>query len=134
MNSAGFPPHATNLLKGEEHVNQVLRKYGIDPRNPKDEKIDLDIFINEGVGSCRHLALVNTFALQEAKKDSHIKGQARINRNQTPLGGHAWTRYTNRDDDVFISDIALGLGVRSLREAQESGKWDYEKPEDSIAA
>ncbi len=104
----------------------------------KDGKIDLDVFIKEGVGECRHDALACAVLLELLKKDGFVSGRASVDRNAAFYpegddrlsGGHAWCRYTNSVGEVYVLDVAQGF-IGSLEEASKNPKaWAYQRPDD----
>lgn len=100
-------------------------------------KVNLGDFIEDGVGVCRHQALVTGYLLQRMKKEGYIRGDASVERSQrwSPNGereGHAWVRYTASTGDVMILDIAQRyFGLLEDSEGSKHG-WDYLRPEEQL--
>jgi hypothetical protein len=105
-------------------VKQIVRKYAAG----KDRKIQIDQFIKKGVGVCRHQALVCAVILELFQKEGIIEGKMSVDRN-TILGGHAWCRYTNSDEEVIILDVAREC-FGYLDEVKSKAAWSYARPED----
>ncbi len=99
----------------------------------KDQKVALDVFIDNKAGVCRHQALLVAYILEKMKSERHLNGTASIDRNTIPSqGGHAWVRYVNGAGKILIIDPAqnfIGSLEDSLRE-RNSGGWDYERASD----
>lgn len=112
-------------IQNRDAVKELIHRYGAE----KDVKIALDVFLEEGVGFCRHYALACGALLELFKKEGFIKGKISVDRNSTHLGGHAWCRYTNPDGEVFILDVAQKYFGR-LEDSVNGGRWDYHRPED----
>jgi len=108
----------------EKKVDKITKRLG-----GNDRKIALDVFIDEGVGVCRHHALACAALLELFKRNGYIQGTPSVDRNSTELGGHAWCRYTNSAREVFILDPTLSF-LGSLEEAESEGIWQYKRPED----
>lgn len=113
----------------ENAVLKLLDEYGVDPA--KDQKIDLEVFIYEGVGVCRHDALACALLLEMFKRDGITNGKASVDRNSTLYGSHAWCRYENSGGEIFILDITLQKDVKRLYDVLGKG-WPYERPEESL--
>jgi hypothetical protein len=109
----------------EEKVDEIIEELGVG----NDGKVALDVFIERGVGVCRHHALTCAALLELFKIDGYIRGTPSVDRNSTELGAHAWCRYTNSRGEVFILDPTLGFLGR-LEDAEEKGIWQYKRPED----
>ena len=108
-----------------EAVKEIIRKYGVQ----EDGKVSLGVFLEEGAGVCRHDALACSALLERFKEEGTIKGVASLDRNSTHLGGHAWCRYTNSINEVFILDVAQNFLGR-LEESLNEDRWAYQRPED----
>ena len=105
-------------------LEELLDHYNIED----DQKIALDVFIEYGIGVCRHMALTAGALLELFKKDGYIDGKMSIDRNTTELGGHAWIRYEKKDE-VTIIDPALGY-IGNLKNGLKI--WPYNRSEDGI--
>ncbi|MEA3343956.1 MAG: hypothetical protein U9Q92_07395 [archaeon] len=106
-------------------VKELIHRYKVE----KDGKISLDDFLEEGVGVCRHDALACATLLELFKKEGIVRGKTSVDRNSTYLGGHAWCRYTNSADEIFILDIAQRY-IGRLEDASNGDRWAYQRPED----
>ena len=97
----------------------------------KDKKVTLDMFIEQGIGLCRHQALACAAILELFKKDGIIRGRASVDRNYVEnWGSHSWCRYTNSLGYIYILDAALkniGL-IDDVSGPPEKGKWPYKRP------
>jgi hypothetical protein len=97
----------------------------------EDVKMNLEIFIANRVGSCRHRALTAGVLLETFKKNRLINGRVSIDRNEMmifgfPIGAHAWTRYTSSDGHVIILDAMQ----KYLGPIDEAKGWAYKRPGD----
>lgn len=101
-------------------------------------KIDLSMFIEDGVGVCRHQALTVGLLLEKMKEEGHIRGDISVDRSMTwnPKGerdGHAWVRYTSHSGDVWVLDVAQNyIGPIEKNEGRRHG-WDYLRPDEKRA-
>lgn len=104
-------------------------------------KVALDVYINAGVGVCRHQALFAGALFEGLVKEGILSGRVSVDRNRVKhdnddeYDGHAWTRYTNSAGEVFIIDVAQErVGpLESFMAARRSGDrrvWDYGREED----
>ena len=118
-------------------VSKILRELG----DGKDgTKIALQEYIQSGVGVCRHQALFAGQLLEGLRDKGYVSGTASVDRNKNRrvdndgYDGHAWVRYTNSNNEIFIIDVAQGIigSLRDIAEARDRGQkiWDYERPED----
>ncbi len=105
-------------------VDNLLAKYGAAP----DQKISLDIFLYEGIGTCVHSSLTCGVLLEKFIDMDIIHGKVSVDRNclyGRNGGGHAWCRYTSSLGQVVILDVMLDfIGDIS------NGLWDYKRPEE----
>ncbi len=94
-----------------------------------DDKFALDSFLLNKVGICRHQALLGGYLLEKLIAEGKIHGRVSVDRNYVEeKGGHAWVRYTNSNNEVFIIDPAQHYFGR-LDEIDED-RWFYERPSD----
>lgn len=95
-----------------------------------DKKIDLEVFLNEGKGVCRHQALLAAYYIERSIDGGFMKGSVSVDRNSIEgRGGHAWARYTASDGTVYILDPAQQF-VGTLEDSRSNGGWNYSRPED----
>ena len=95
-----------------------------------DEPMFLGEFIDFPGGVCRHQALLMAFILERLRHEGLIKGHVSVDRNKIEvLGGHAWVRYTNSRNVIYILDTAL-----NYRGPLHSTNipWLYKRPEDIV--
>jgi hypothetical protein len=92
-------------------------------------KIALDSFIYQKVGVCRHMALTCGALIELFKKEGHLNGKPSIDRNSNDSSGHAWCRYTDEYNNVWILDVAQNF-CGELKDATSSN-WSYKRPEDN---
>ena len=95
----------------------------------KDVKVNLGVFLKEGVGVCRHDALACAFLLDQFKADGYISGKVSVDRNYVKGGSHAWCRYTNSVGEVYILDVAQNY-FGTLKDATGLNRWIYSRPDD----
>ena len=108
-------------------VDQIHRRYGGIP----DQKIGLNNYIRDGVGVCRHQALLCGYLLERLVAEHHLSGTVSVDRNQVEgLGGHAWARYTTSGDKVIVLDVAQDYLGRLNDMSQDQNRWFYERPKD----
>lgn len=75
-------------------------------------KVDLSVFMNSGIGVCRHQALACGFLLERFVEREALTGQPRVLRNQmhspdpSRTGGHAWAQYTTSGGQEVVLDVA----------------------------
>ena len=112
-------------IQDDNAVRNLIKDYGFQ----NDIKVSLDLFLNSGIGVCRHSALACGALLELFKKDGIIRGEVSIDRNSTFLGGHAWCRYTSFNRRIFILDVTLQY-LGALNDASEKSIWGYKRLED----
>ncbi len=110
-------------------VKEIIRRCGVE----RDGKISLDVFLEEGVGVCRHDALACAIVLELFKREGITHGKASVDRNCSFLGGHTWCRYVNSVGEVFILDVAQGYLGR-LKDAPDDYKQVYQRPEELLSS
>jgi len=110
-------------IRDEKELNRILDKYNL----WKDKKVQLGIFINEGVGVCRHCTLACAAILERFKKENIIQGKASVDRSMQGILAHAWCRYTNSGGKVFILDVSNKY-LGPLEENINKANWDYRRP------
>ncbi len=96
----------------------------------KDAKASLDVFLENGIGTCRHDALLCGVLLELFKKKDIIKGQISVDRNNmNDKEGHAWCRYTAIAGEIFILDVSRDY-FGGLKDTEGKTSWIYKRPED----
>lgn len=135
---AVFDTVTENMAYSQEGVDRILQEIaeGQGEDSFRDgTKVSLTEFMQDGVGVCRHQALVAGIMLEKMKAAGTIRGDISVDRNMTwsPKGepsGHAWVRYTSNNGQVMILDIAQGyFGLLEDSEGVKHG-WDYLRPEE----
>lgn len=109
----------------DDAVKKLVLREGLE----NDSKVSLGVFLEEGVGVCRHDALACAVLLELFKRDGLIQGKASVDRNSMCFGGHAWCRYTNSGDERWILDVRQGYMGR-LEDSLAENKWAYQRPDD----
>ena len=92
-----------------------------------DQKIALSVFINSKGGVCRHEALLAAYLLEKLKVDKYVSGKVSVDRNFVEgKGGHAWVRYVNSANQVYIIDPAQNF----IGRIEDIGldQWFYTRP------
>jgi len=108
----------------DEPLKSIIEKNGAH----KDGKIALDTFLQAGTGNCLHDALTCAALLEMFQKQGLIRGKISVDKNNVNhLGGHAWCRYTNSNNEVYILDVRNDY-MGPLKGAK---KWPYERPGES---
>lgn len=101
------------------------------------QKVTLNSYMREGVGVCRTQAALGAYFIERLIKDGILRGNVSIDRNTSETldgvsGGHAWTRFTDEQNRVYIIDPAQKF-VGKLSDAQkQSDRWDYRRTEDIL--
>jgi hypothetical protein len=129
---AVFDTVRANMRYSKKGVSYVRRELG-----PADgQKIELGVFMDAGVGVCRHQALACAALLEDFKDAGYIHGHVSIDRshrwdpdNDKDRGGHAWVRYTTEDDNAYILDVAQNY-FGPAEEGTEEARWNYLRPEE----
>lgn len=106
-------------------VRELVNSQGVE----NDGKISLGVFLEEGVGVCIHDALACAVLLELFKKDGVIQGKASVDRNSIFFSGHAWCRYTNSGDEIFILDVRQKY-IGRLEGALAGDRWAYQRQDD----
>jgi len=107
-------------------IDPVINRHGLH----NDQKGDLDLFIGNEVGVCRHRALLAGVLIERLIDESYMDGTVRVNRNEWLGGAHAWTRYTRPNNQVVIID-AMQDYCGLINNSRTGLKWDYRNPLDS---
>jgi hypothetical protein len=111
--------------QSDKLTDWLINKYNV----KGDIKIALDVFLETGIGVCRHDALACGALLELFIKDGIIKGKPSMDVNYLDKKRcHAWCRYTNQDDEVYVVDV-MEEYLGKLSDAPETG-WPYKRPED----
>ncbi|MFC1730883.1 hypothetical protein ACFL6I_11165 [candidate division KSB1 bacterium] len=100
-----------------------------------DKKVALDVFLEIGIGVCRHTSVACGAVLEMFRNDGLIDGHISADRNYDPnYGSHAWCRYEKRNGEIWVLDNALGnFGrIEKVTGNFSEGKWDYMRPDDDI--
>lgn len=93
-----------------------------------NRKLLLGLFI--GAGVCRHQALLAGYVIEKLIKQNVLPGKVSVDRNwlKDDPEGHAWTRYTTQQDEVYIVDVAQNyLGKLSMWIRTQ---WPYARPDE----
>jgi len=109
--------------ENSDKVDELIEGFG----GFNNQKVALDVFLNNHLGKCRHYALTNAVLLEKFKKDNFLSGTVSVDRNSLILGGHAWCRYTNSEGRVYVLDGMNGF-LGTLEESLDKPKWDYRRP------
>jgi len=129
-----------NMKPDERAVERLVSRYELG----EDGLVSLGLFIQEGVGVCRHFAatcgaLIELFGKDKnlRKARNHLRGKASMDRNSTERGGHTWTRYRSKEGPVVILDVAQDffgmLGDPETQRKIGDGKlWPYNRPDDLL--
>jgi hypothetical protein len=106
----------------------------------RDMKIHLAPFIQNGVGVCRHQALLVAYLIEKLTQEDDLRfrlnGKLSLERNsianldENKTGAHAWVRYTSTSGEVYIVDVAQKKCGKLDDLAREPGNWEYARPED----
>ena len=112
----------------KDEVEAIYESRGSVP----DKKLGLNIYVANGVGVCRHQALLCGYLLERLVEENHLSGTVSVDRNQIEgIGGHAWVRYTSGDGDVVIMDSTQDYLGKLSDLTSDQNRWFYERPEDS---
>ncbi|MEI7603754.1 MAG: hypothetical protein WCJ19_01925 [bacterium] len=113
------------LKESSDGVDKIINKYGV------GSKIDLSFFMNEGVGVCRHMALLSAWLIEKLITEGKIKGNISVDRNYIEgRGGHAWARFTSDAGQVFIIDPAQHYVGPLINLNPKPNMWDYKRETD----
>ncbi|MCA9300949.1 hypothetical protein KC974_00120 [Candidatus Saccharibacteria bacterium] len=128
-----FDTVSHKMKYSQEGVDSLLSELG-GGSFKNGTKVNLADFISEGIGVCRHQALVVGVLLERLKKEGHIRGEVSVDRSKqyNPKGeleGHAWVRYTGSTGDVVILDIAQSKMIHLVDVDPREG-WNYLRPEE----
>jgi len=104
----------------------------------QDKKVNVDHFVKDGIGVCRHRALVLGVIIERMILEGLLGGKVSIDRNTAEYrrgyGGHAWIRYTTSSGQINILDPMHGyigsiVNVKNDR-LRRKDTWDYLRPSD----
>lgn len=95
-----------------------------------DEEMPLDFFVMQETGDAEHASLLLAFLLEKLHREqiNFLGGKVSIDRNWIPGGGHAWVRYVNGGNNIYIIDCLKGYLGRLDNYSGE--RWAYERKED----
>ena len=131
--------HVKERMKyDQEAVDRIFTEKA---RGVNHQKVALEVYIDEGVGVCRHQALFVGLLLEHLIKDGLLSGKVNVDRNmnrraneEDKYDGHSWVRYTDSNGKVYIVDVAQHQNdtLQNLRQRRERGEriWNYARPED----
>ena len=92
------------------------------------DKVQLNYFLREKKGVCRHQALVGAYLLERLRDRGLVEGHVSVDRAyiRAPeeMGRHTWARYTTPQNEVIIIDVAL----RYVGRLGEGNPLLYERP------
>ena len=128
---------STQMQYGRADVEEILQRAG----GRDGTKIGLSVYIERGVGVCRHQALFAGVLLEKLADSGVLSGAVSVERNMNRRGtnddkydGHSWVRYTNSGGRVFILDVAqqqvAALSDLMTARRRKEKVWDYARPED----
>lgn len=118
-----------------EYVDSIARKMTNEGKRVR--KVELSLYLEEGKGICRHMALAAAWLGREARRAGLFNGipTAEVNEKITGTGGaHEWMRFTSNDTgEVYIIDPAQnyhGTLQESLARRVQGGEniWEYFRP------
>lgn len=99
-----------------------------------DGEVSLDVFVQKGIGVCRHYALLIAVLLERLVRDGLLNGSVSVDRNETETEGHAWCRFISergKDRDIVkVLDGARDIYETAPR-AQAQRDWPYCRPGDA---
>ncbi len=98
--------------------------------SPDHRKVNLSVYLAEGKGVCRHMALAAAWLGGEAAAMGLLEGRltADVNQRVTDNAAHEWARYTTPEGRVWIIDVAQGY-VGTLEDSTMLPEaWDYFRP------
>jgi hypothetical protein len=112
----------------EEEVALLCQERGI----ARGQVVGLSMFMEEGIGVCRHSALVAATLLEDFKEANIIDGQISVDRNlrwnpedkRVKKNGHAWVRFTTPEGIEWVLDPALGVFC-PVHSVVKVDRWKY---------
>ena len=116
------------MIFSEIEVARIINKHSLN----EDGKVSLGIFLQEGYGVCRHMALLSAFLLEKFVEEGYIRGKPSVDRNSCFHNAHAWCRYKNHSGEVYILDSAKNF-LGTLEDSKERMVWEYFRDDDKIA-
>lgn len=128
--------HLSVLKLAEHHTAQIMRydKQAVDslsrPHYDNNGLIMMSEYMREGVGVCRHQALLAAHLIEEAIDQGVIAGSVGVERNHDleVRGAHAWAVYRPlKGDEVIVDPAQHFIGTR--KQAAVQGRWKYQLSE-----
>jgi len=101
-------------------VGYLNRRFGFN----NDVKVSLDFYILNKAGICRHQALFCSYLIEKLIDDGHIEGKVSVDRNTLLNAGHAFCRYTSKNREIYILDVALNHFARL---GDDRAQWLYHR-------
>ena len=119
----------TTLSYDMAHVDTIVQQ--VTAISPDSRKANLGLFLEDGKGVCRHMALAASWLGGEAYLHGSLDGQLTAEVNQRNKDGnrdaHEWARYTSASGEVYIIDPAQNF-FGTLAEASVKAGWEYFRP------
>ena len=111
-----------------DEVNKIVADDSLHPSG----LINLGVYIDRKIGTCRHQALLCAYLLEKLINRGDLAGSVSVERSiNESKGGHVWCRYTSKNGTVFILDAAhLDEVIRLQDHARGDFYWDYTHPEE----
>lgn len=87
--------------------------------------IMLSDYLDEGVGVCRHQALLAAVFTEGLIRDGILDGLVHVERNHDleANGAHAWMVYEGKDETIIVDPAQNFVGTRE--KARQEGRWRY---------
>lgn len=119
-----------NQLKGtdiDEFVNEQLKING-------GALIPLDVFLERGIGVCRHHSLLNAYLLTRLVQDEILEGDVIHHRQDFKKGAHTWNVFRDHRDGKLYSLDSLWNNITSLAEKPGAINTLYREDVESVIA
>lgn len=114
-----------------DEVKALNEKLGV----PSGGKIELSAYMSAGLGVCRHQALMCGYLIERLIDERKMRGSVHINRNgnwspDDQFAGHGWARYTDKDEKVYILDVAQHYFGELEKSLDREDGWNYFQDEE----
>lgn len=124
-------------VAGEHSISEIINRNQIGLGQPHAGEAHLGVFVKEGYGDQRDVALLTYYLCIKLQQEGLLSGDISIDRREN-TGGQtmSWVRYTSKGITYIVDPTALEVDkrVRQLKRMSDADFKLYARPEDYDAA